>query len=116
MKNYTRKFILGWILNAAIIYAISYFIDFTDFTYDSGWTLAFVSLAFTIISFIIKPVVKILSLPLFFVGSFLSLIVNAAILVAIDYYVAGFSTGGILMAMIAGAVIGLMSFIAHLII
>jgi len=114
MKNFLRKFVLGWIINAFAIYLASYYL--VDFNYDSWVILAVVSLAFGIVAWLISPVLKILSLPLFFLGPFIYFLADGALLWAIGYFVDGFATGDIITTVVAGVMIGIINFVAHMIV
>jgi len=114
MKNYIRKFILGWVVNAFAIYLASYYL--VDFNYDGWAILVIVALVFGIVAWLISPILKILSLPLFFLGPIVYFLADGVLLWAIGYFIEGFSTGDILTTVLAGAIVGIVNWAAHLIV
>jgi putative membrane protein len=94
------KILFSIILNAIILFIIAYFLEsFPDNTgvLIANWEIAYDSILawktyilwwiiLWLINLTIKPVLKILTLPLFFIFlSFVSFIVNAIILYLLDY-------------------------------
>lgn len=106
-----KKFFLGWLINAGALYVASYYLP--DFNYDSLTVLAIVSGLFSVIAIVLKPVLKILSVPLLFLGPVLFFLVDAAVLYGLGFIVPGFHTGEILTVLIAGGIVGLVNYIAH---
>lgn len=114
MKKYIRKFLVGWGVNAVAIYIASTYL--ISFNYDSWKVLAVVSLIFTLIAIFTKPFLKLLSLPFFIFAPIFFFVVYAGILFLISKMVLGFDVGDLQTALLAGAIIAVMNFIANLIV
>ncbi|MFA7308700.1 MAG: phage holin family protein [Patescibacteria group bacterium] len=114
LKTQIRKFVLGWVINALAMYFASLYLN--QFNYDSIEILLMVSGIFSLIAIVLKPVVKVLSLPLFFLGPILFFFVDAAVLYGIGMFVPGFHPGDILTVLFAGGIVGLVNYFAHFII
>lgn len=56
------KLLLSWAVNALVLAVVAWIL--TDVTYDSGGDLIFAALVFGILNTILKPIVKLLTLPL----------------------------------------------------
>lgn len=115
MKNFLRKFIIGWLVNILAIYVIAvYIVDTVD--YGDLTTLLIASLAFSLVSMTVKPILKLLSLPFPIVGLLVLVLFNSLTLFGISYFMPGFTTGNIESTIISGVSISILNFIAHLII
>jgi len=115
MKRFLQKFIIGWLVNALAIYVIAvYVIDAVD--YGDIASLLIASLAFSVVSMTVKPLLKVLSLPFPIVGLLVLVLFNALVLFGISYFMPGFTTGGIESTVMSGVAISVINFIAHLII
>ena len=114
MKNFARKFLLSWIVNGFAIYLASLYL--VNFNYDNPVVLIIVALIFGVVFSLIGPIIKLLSIPLFFMGPFIYIVVDAFLLWGISYFIGGFTTGDILTTLIAGGIVGIINFIAHLIV
>ncbi|MBI2448500.1 phage holin family protein [Candidatus Microgenomates bacterium] len=111
MKDQARKLILGVIINAMSISLASYWLD--KFNYDGWVMLSIIAVLFTIVSIVLRPVIKILSLPLFFLGPIIFFLADAAILWGIDQLTTGFAVGDWQTLGIAAAIIGVINYLAH---
>ena len=87
-----------------------------NFNYDNPVVLIIVALIFGVVFSLIGPIIKLLSIPLFFMGPFIYIVVDAFLLWGIGYFIGGFTTGDILTTLIAGGIVGIINFIAHLIV
>ena len=58
-----RRLLQAWVFNVAAIFVASAFIDGVDYA-DKFWVLVFAGLVFGAVNVIVKPVVKLLALPL----------------------------------------------------
>ena len=58
-----RRLLQAWVFNVAAIFVASAFIDGVDYA-DKFWVLVFAGLVFGAVNVILKPVVKLLALPL----------------------------------------------------
>jgi putative membrane protein len=102
------RFLARWAANAVALYAAAALL--TDITYcDSGWTLIVAAAVFTLVNMWLRPVVRLLSLPLIILtlGLFL-FVVNVLMLYVTDWIVPDFEIetlgAGILGAIIVSLV------------
>jgi len=118
MGKIIKRFFVGWAINALAIYIASAYISFDEFYFDYGsWkNLVVVSLVFSILALFIKPFVKLLALPFRLVGVIFFLLADGFALYLVSFFVRDFTTGDVKTTLIAGAIIGVVNFIAHLII
>ncbi|MGW2015813.1 phage holin family protein [Streptomyces sp. NPDC001927] len=92
-------------------------IDLTgDSTPDKAWTLILVALVFGLVNFLVKPIVKLISLPLFILTlGLITLVINALMLLltswladtlGLDFHVDGFWAavlGGLIISVVSWA-------------
>ncbi|MEU0207985.1 phage holin family protein [Streptomyces canus] len=115
-----KNFVVKTIANAGALAVAVWLLDKITLTGDStgkkAWTLILVALVFGLVNFLIKPVVKVLTFPLFVLtlGLF-TLIVNALMLLLtswladkldLSFHVEGFWTavlGGLIISIVAWA-------------
>lgn len=115
-----KNFVVKTIANAGALAVAVWLLDKITLTGDSTgkkvWTLILVALVFGLVNFLIKPVVKVLTFPLFILtlGLF-TLIVNALMLMLtswladkldLSFHVEGFWTavlGGLIISIVAWA-------------
>jgi putative membrane protein len=102
------RFLVRWAANAVAIYVAVQLID--GITYgDSGWTIIVAAAVFTVVNMWLRPVVRILSLPLIILtlGLFL-FVVNVLMLYVTDWLVPDFEIetlgAGILGAIVVSVV------------
>ncbi|MER5463387.1 MULTISPECIES: phage holin family protein [unclassified Streptomyces] len=116
MKNFVVKTIAN---AAALLVAIWLLQDITltgDSTGRKAWTLVLVALLFGLVNFLVKPVVKLLTLPLFIVTlGLITLVINALMLLLtswladqfdLNFHVEGFWTavlGGLIISVVSWA-------------
>jgi putative membrane protein len=84
------RFAVRWAANAIALFAAAWLL--TDITYgDSGWTLIVAAAVFTLVNMWLRPVVRLLSLPLIILtlGLFL-FVVNVLMLYVTDWLVPDF--------------------------
>ncbi|MEU9011964.1 phage holin family protein [Streptomyces sp. NPDC048479] len=116
MKNFVVKTIAN---AAALLIAIWLLQDITltgDSTGRKAWTLVLVALLFGLVNFLVKPVVKLLTLPLFILTlGLITLVINALMLLLtswladqfdLNFHVEGFWTavlGGLIISVVSWA-------------
>ncbi|MFD9221328.1 phage holin family protein [Streptomyces sp. NPDC002730] len=116
MKNFVVKTIAN---AAALLVAIWLLQDITltgDSTGRKAWTLVLVALLFGLVNFLVKPVVKLLTLPLFILTlGLITLVINALMLLLtswladqfdLNFHVEGFWTavlGGLIISVVSWA-------------
>ena len=113
MKKYILKFSISWGVNALAIWIASMY---SVLNYDNWKILAIVSLTFTLIAVFTKPFLKLLSLPFFIFAPIFFFVVYAGILFGISKFVLGFDVGDLQTALLAGAIIAIVNFVANLVV
>ena len=116
--RHMKNFVVKTIANAgALAVAIWLLQDITltgDSTGKKAWTLILVALVFGLVNFLVKPVVKLLSLPLFILtlGLF-TLVINALMLLLTswlaDLFDLSFHVEGFWTAVLGGLIISIVS-------
>ena len=78
------------------------------------FTAIVVAIVLSLLQIFIKPILKILSLPLTIItfGLFL-FVINAIIILLVDYFVDGFAVGGFLSALIFSLLLGLVQSVLY---
>ncbi|NUL05959.1 phage holin family protein [Streptomyces lunaelactis] len=114
MKNFLVKTIAN---AAALLVAIWILQDITltgDSTGKKAWTLILVALLFGVVNFLVKPVVKLLTLPLFILTlGLITLVINALMLLLTswlaDLFDLNFHVEGFWAAVLGGLIISVVS-------
>lgn len=119
-----KNFLVKTIANAGALAVAVWLLDKITLTGDSTgkkvWTLILVALVFGLVNFLVKPIVKVLTFPLFLLtlGLF-TLIVNALMLLLtswladklnLSFHVEGFWT-----AVLGGLIISIVSWALHIV-
>jgi len=106
------KIILKLAVNVAALYLVAYLVPGVKF--DSFSTLLIASLVIGIINTFIKPIVKLLTLPINMVtlGLF-TLVINIVLLMLAALLVPGFELGGLFSAIIASLLLTLVSWVLN---
>jgi len=88
------NFIIRLLLSALAVVALSYILP--NVSVDNYVTAIIVAIALSLLNFIVKPIMVILTLPITIItfGLFL-LVINACIILLADYFVDGFTVNGI---------------------
>ncbi len=104
------KYILRLLLSAAAVILLSYVLP--NVSVDNYVTAILVALALSLLNFIVKPILVILTLPITIItfGLFL-LVINASIILLADYFVDGFSVDGIGWALLFSLLLSFMQWI-----
>jgi putative membrane protein len=102
--------IITLLLNALSLYIASYILD--GVKVDGPMAAIVAGLVLGIANFIVKPILKLLALPItvLTLGLFL-LVINAVVLLLVDYLVAGFSIEGFGTAILLAIVIWILNLI-----
>jgi putative membrane protein len=104
------RLIATMVVNAAAIWVAAAIFD--GITYSSLTNLLLTGLVLGVVNFLVRPVVKILTLPITIVTLGLWLIVvNAAMLLLTSWLVSGFAVNGILTALGGAVVIGAVNWV-----
>ncbi|MEV7319915.1 phage holin family protein [Streptomyces sp. NPDC093970] len=115
-----KNFVVKTIVNAGALAVAVWLLDKITLTGDSTtkkvWTLILVALVFGVVNFLVKPIVKILTFPLFILTlGLITLVVNALMLLLtswvcdkldLSFHVEGFWTavlGGLIISIVSWA-------------
>ena len=111
--NVLRRLLYSWIVNVAAIWIASLFIDGVDYSEDY-WILIVTGLVFSLVNLLVKPVVKLLSLPLVVLTLGIVLFfVNLLMLYITSWIVPGFDLDSFMAAIWATAVITGVNWVMH---
>lgn len=119
-----KNFIVKTLANAAALGVATWLIEDITLTGDSNarkaWSLILVALVFGVVNWLVKPVVKVLSFPLFILTlGLITLVVNALMLLLtswvsgkldLDFHVDGFWT-----AVVGGLIVSIVSWALHVV-
>ena len=83
MKRFLLKFLIGWAVNTLGIYICAAYV-LNNFDYNGPLSLVIISLIFTLIFLIARPLLKILTLPFYFISPILFLVFYSFILFGIS--------------------------------
>lgn len=118
-------FLIRLLVNAVAIWLTAYFLDGVSLTeaettLDQVIVVAVVALVFTVVNAVVKPVVKVLSLPLTILTLGLFTLVINALMVLLTSWITGFidwglSVDGFWWAVGAGLVISLVTWVLNLV-
>jgi putative membrane protein len=90
MMRFARRLLYMWIINVVALFACEKLIDGIDFSGNFG-TLVLAGLVFALVNMLIKPVVKLLAIPLILVTLGIALFfINILMLYITDWIVSGF--------------------------
>ncbi|MFC8278295.1 phage holin family protein [Streptomyces sp. NPDC057271] len=117
MMNFVVKTLANAGALGVAVWLLSPDIELTgNSTADKAWTLILVALVFGLVNFLVKPVVKLISLPLFILTlGLITLVINALMLlltswladtIGLDFHVDGFWTaalGGLIISVVSWA-------------
>jgi putative membrane protein len=85
-----RRLLYTWIANVAAIWVASLFVDGVDYSEDY-WVLIVTGLVFGFVNFLVKPIVKLLALPVIIVTLGIALFfINLLMLYITSWIVPGF--------------------------
>lgn len=100
------KFIINLLLTALLVVILAYILP--GVTVDGFWTAICVALALSVLNFIVKPILLVLTLPItvLTLGIFL-LFINAFIIMIADWLVSGFEVGNVWYAILFAFVLAL---------
>lgn len=104
------KILIRLVISAAVIFGVAYFSDGSLLTVD-GWQAAgWAALVLGLVNLIIKPLVKLLTLPvtIFTLGLF-GLVINMLMLYIVSWIVPGVGTVGILQTFLAALIISIVT-------
>ena len=102
--------IISLLLNALSLYIASLILDGVQI--DSIQAALIAGVLLGVANFVVKPILKILALPItvLTLGLFL-LVINAAVLLLVDYFVDGFTIHGFVTALILGVIMWVLNLV-----
>jgi len=113
-----RKLLLRWIINGAALYVAARLVD--GITFEGGWqTIVIVALIFGLVNALIRPLLKLFTLPIMLLtlGLF-TLVINALMLLLASAVAGwlgiGFNVSDFVSAFFGGLVISVVSFVLSL--
>lgn len=118
------NFLVKTIANAGALWVAVWLLqDITltgDSTGENAWTLVLVALLFGLVNFVVKPVVKLLTLPLFILTlGLITLVINALMLLLTSWLAdrldLGFHVDGFWTAVLGALIISIVSWALHLV-
>jgi putative membrane protein len=108
-----RRLLYAWIFNVAAIWVASAFIDGVDYSEDY-WILIVAGLVFGLVNFFLKPVLKLLALPLIIITLGIALFfINLFMLYITSWIVPGFALETFRAAVWATIVIWAVNWVLH---
>ncbi len=113
--HFLRRLFYSWVFNVAAIFVSSVFIDGINYE-DDFWILVVAALVFGLVNAIVKPVLKLLALPLIVLTLGIALfLINLFMLYLTSWIVAGFSIASFTSAVWATIVIWIVNTTLHLV-
>lgn len=106
--------LINWLLSAFAIFVTSEVVP--GFTVDSFQTALIVALILGIVNAIIRPVLVILTLPINIISlGLFTFVINALMILLVDYFVAGFTVEGFLPALIGAFILWIISIVLNIV-
>lgn len=107
------KILVNWLLSALAIFIASEVIP--GFNVDNFTTALIVALILGIVNAVIKPILVILTLPINILSlGLFTFVINALMILLVDYLVTGFSVEGFLPALIGAFILWIISLVLHI--
>ena len=108
-----KRLLYTWIVNVAAIWVASIFVDGVDYSEDY-WVLIVAGLVFGLVNFLVKPIVKLLALPVIFLTLGLALFfINLLMLYITSWIVSGFDLNSFMSAIWATLIITIVNWVLH---
>ena len=108
-----RRLLYSWIVNVAAIWLASVFIDGIQYS-DDYWILVVTGLVFSLVNLLVKPIIKLLALPLVILTLGIVLFfINLLMLYLTDWIVPGFTIDSFMAAIWATVVITAVNWVMH---
>ena len=111
--SFLRRLLISWIFNIAAIFVASIFIDGIDYA-DDFWILVVTGLVFGLVNTLLKPIVKLLALPvIIFTLGIALFFINLLMLYVTSWIVPGFSINSFGSAFWATIIIWIVNWALH---
>jgi putative membrane protein len=110
------RFVVRWAANAVALFVAATLVSGVSYG-DEGWTLVIAAAVFTLVNMWLRPVVRLLSLPLIILtlGLFL-FVVNVLMLYLTDWLVRDFEIASFGAGLLAAIVVSLVNWVLHAVI
>jgi len=110
------RFVVRWAANAVALFVAATLVSGVSYG-DEGWTLVIAAAVFTLVNMWLRPVVRLLSLPLIILtlGLFL-FVVNVLMLYVTDWLVRDFEIASFGAGLLAAIVVSLVNWVLHAVI
>jgi len=106
-----RRLLYTWIVNVAAIWVASIFVDGIDYSEDY-WVLIVTGLVFGLVNFLVKPIVKLLALPVIVVTLGIALFfINLLMLYITSWIVPGFEIDSFMSGIWATAIVTVINWV-----
>ena len=105
------RFILSILVNGLVVFIASQLLSGVEV--NSFGTAIVVAVVLAIVNFLVKPLLKILTLPITILtlGLFL-LVINGLMILLVDYFVGGFEVDGLFVAIIFSIILAILNTLA----
>ena len=108
-----KRLLYTWIVNVAAIWVASIFVDGVDYSEDY-WVLIVAGLVFGFVNFLVKPIVKLLALPVIILTLGVALFfINLLMLYITSWIVSGFDLNSFGSAIWATLIITIVNWVLH---
>jgi putative membrane protein len=106
-----RRLLYSWIVNVAAIWVASVFVDGVDYSEDY-WVLIVTGLVFGLVNFLVKPIIKLLALPLIVITFGIVLFfINLLMLYITSWIVSGFEISSFMSGIWATVIIAAVNWV-----
>ena len=106
-----KRLLYTWIVNVAAIWVASIFVDGVDYSEDY-WVLIVAGLVFGLVNFLVKPIIKLLAIPIIVITLGIALFfINLLMLYITSWIVAGFDLDSFMSAVWATAIIAAVNWV-----
>ena len=113
MVDWLRRILYAWLCNIAALFVAALFIDGVDYSEDF-WILVVAALVYALVNLFLKPLVKLLALPLIVITFGIALFfVNILMLYITDWIVPSFELGSFGAAVAATVVVWAVNFVLY---
>ena len=113
MVDWLRRILYAWLCNIAALFVAALFIDGVDYSEDF-WILVVAALVYALVNLLLKPIVKLLALPLIVVTFGIALFfVNILMLYITDWIVPSFELESFGAAVAATVVVWAVNFVLY---
>ena len=108
-----RRLLYAWIVNVVAIWVAAYFVDGISYS-DDYWILIVAGLIFGLVNFFLKPIIKLLALPVIIITLGIALFfINLFMLYITSWIVSGFDIDRFRSAIWATIIISAVNWVLH---